>query len=257
MGMKPALIVESSGPAPPLVPPTITSQRACWWATDLALANNDPVSSWVDRVNSFAATQTLTARPTYLASGIGGRPSVDFESASSQYLRYAAANAASTAAQGVIVVVVQYETLASGDIWSSSDEAVTTRFIHHTPVGAGQDHLGISQRNSDTSDILRGDTALSTGVPYILEWASSGTAYSLRVNNVSQTLTIDSGANNGDWFGDTVNRDNFVLGGWLRTTLVNTFDGMEAFVLIADAELSAGDRTALYAFLSEYYGIVI
>ena len=42
---------------------------------------------------------------------------------------------------------------------------------------------------------------------------SDGVIGTFRVNGVEDTVTAENGTNNGDWFGDIPNRDNFTIGG--------------------------------------------
>jgi len=53
---------------------------AHWAANSLALANNDPVTSWTDSVNSIVAAQSNGAKqPIFKTNIYGGRPSVRFD----------------------------------------------------------------------------------------------------------------------------------------------------------------------------------
>lgn len=51
-------------------------------------------------------------------------------------------------------------------------------------------------------DIVRGSTPIVTGQYYFFSWGSGGSMYSLWVDSVPQTLTVESGGNNGQWFND-------------------------------------------------------
>lgn len=58
--------------------PVLAGLVAWYDASDLVLANGDPVASWPDKSgNGRTLTQgTAAARPSYVASGIGGKPAV-------------------------------------------------------------------------------------------------------------------------------------------------------------------------------------
>lgn len=241
-----------------LSPPSITSQVAVWWANDLALSDGAAVSSWVDRVGSFDAAQATGSRqPIYRSSGIGGHPAVDFDG-TDDILRYAAANAVTTSTSGCVLAVVLFDTVpdAVQAVWASSDEATIVRRILGGPRATTLTSF-LSQRNNDTTDDVSGDDVLSSSTAYMLEWSSSGTAYSLRRNNDPQSLTVHTGSNNGDWFGDTANRDNFTLGARQTTAVDSPIDGKIALLIVANAELSSGDRTLIYDWVSDYYGITM
>jgi lysophospholipase L1-like esterase len=55
---------------------------------------------------------------------------------------------------------------------------------------------------------------------YKFRLTSNGSAYSLLVNDVSQTLAVVSGLNNGKWFDKVANRDNVCIGAFLKSVQV-------------------------------------
>jgi hypothetical protein len=260
-------LLAAAGGAADIPPPTITSQVAVWWATDLvgAVADGAEVGdtsggkNWIDRVSSLSLSQTVgTTYPLFDVDGIGGKPCVDFDG-SNDRLRYAVASPVSTTTAGCIVVVLRCDddpVASTQYVVSTSDDASSTRLLGlgYTP-NASANRTVVVQNNGGTSDTVRGDTSLGA-TARVIELSSSGSAYTMRVDNVSQSLTVSSGSNAGDWFGDTSSRDNFTVGCLDRSTGVEGFfDGAIAFVLVADAELSAGDRTDLYDWINAYYGI--
>lgn len=238
-----------------MAPPGVASTRAVWWATDLSVSDGAAVSSWVDRVNGFTVSQATSARrPTFDADGLNGRPALLFDG-SDDFLGLNASGALSTATQGCVVAVVRPTAFTGRVVWASSDVAT----IEWNVLGSLQsNNLAVQQKQivgaRGSSDIVRGKSTLSA-VPQLWEWASNGTAYSLRLNNVIESpYVVQEGSNSGDWFGDTPNRDNFTIGALLRTALVTpTYAGHIAFLGIYDAPLSNADRTALYAWLHSYY----
>jgi len=239
-------------------PPSITSTAAVWWAGDLTLADGDPVGTWTDRVGSRGITSSGSARPTYRASSIGSRPAVDFDG-SNDVLRFAAADPVSAALSGCVVAVVSMDApTVNGAIWSSVDEGtgLLSYLVGVTQLTGGRLRI-IQANNGAGADDVRGATVLSTGAQ-VLEWSSTGTAYGLRVNNTGESLTVTGGGNTGDWFGDTSLRDSFALGALhVGTTPANFFDGRIAYLGVFDAELSSGDRAALYGWISSQYGIAV
>lgn len=96
------------------------------------------------------------------------------------------------------------------------------------------------------------------GTPCLMEWASSGIAYAHRLNNATQTMTASAGSNTGDWFADTPLRNRFTLGAVAYNNSVISYNAMKvSLVMVADAELSSGDRTALTAWVASYYGLTL
>jgi hypothetical protein len=72
----------------------------------------------------------------------------------------------------------------------------------------------LSQKNNDTLDqIATTNSGYADGAWHFFELRSSGTAWQLRVDGTTMTWdTPISGTNSGDWFADTTNRTNIVLG---------------------------------------------
>lgn len=234
-------------------PPSITSKVAEWWAEDLTEADGAGVQTWTDRVSSRQATANVeTNRPTMRTNGIGGMRALDFDGSSDQ-LQWI--GSLSTATSGCVVAVVMADTTSGTDtVWaeaSSSNFRYTYGWLANG--GAG---IGIEQANNSSADTVRGGSH-SVDTPYALEWSSSGTAWTLRINNSSQSLTVVAGSNSGDWFGDSTSNYSFSIGSALinNSYLSAFFDGKIAYLMVADAELSSGDRTALYDWISEVYGI--
>jgi hypothetical protein len=253
-----ALLMAAGGSGAPSEPPTVASEVACWWATDLVgvVADGDPVGSWTDRTSSVVVSATSTARPTFDVNGLSGQPVVVFDG-SSDILKVA--STLTTATTGCVVAVAYFDVFSAltHSIWGTGDEGSTTRFLTGRSGGPGDDNIVVQQNDNGTQDRFYMVPNLTTATPFILEWSSNGTAYSMLINNVGTGLNQESGSNTGDWFGDTSSRDNFTIGALQRSAIVNYHDGGIAFVKVADAPLSSGDRTALYGFLSSYYGIAI
>jgi len=69
----------------------------------------------------------------------------------------------------------------------------------------------LQQRNNDTVSTLYTSGSFATGVwHYATAW-SDGTVYKIYVDGANRSLVV-SGANNGDWWADTPNRNNLTLG---------------------------------------------
>ena len=72
----------------PMLPATGLS---IWLRADRGIQRNDGhVQTWLDQSgNELNATATDTARPTYLADGFNGRPTLDFDGQREQFMRFA------------------------------------------------------------------------------------------------------------------------------------------------------------------------
>jgi hypothetical protein len=83
MGRPPVRVAAVGAAAAPAFVPTDLAGLQAWYDASqiTGLANGDPVASWADATgNGHTLAQATSARrPTYVASGIGGRPSVDWD----------------------------------------------------------------------------------------------------------------------------------------------------------------------------------
>jgi len=64
--------------------PRLSGLVGLYWATDIGASNGSTVTSWSPNSGSMSALGGAGNKPTYATSGIGGKPSVHFTSASSQ-----------------------------------------------------------------------------------------------------------------------------------------------------------------------------
>lgn len=236
-----------------LTPPSVASTVACWWATDLvaSTADGNPVGSWVDRVNGVTVSSSSTARPTMRWSSIGSQPAVDFDG-SDDYLELGS-SLASSDTQGAVIAVCQYDVTTNKCLWSQSTASTAANYLYLSPRTTGNYPL-LDLYNSPTVSMLRGSTAIGTGAR-VLEVSSNASTISMRVNNTAETVSVDSGSNAGRWFSQ-VTANRWCIGALTyNNSRIAFFDGKLAFLLRTSAPLSAGDRTALYGWITAYYGI--
>lgn len=230
-------------------PPSITNQVALWWANDLELADADPVSSWTDRLGGKVVSNTGTNRPTWMVNGINGLPSVDFESASSQYL-FNTTSALFTGGTGVWVAVFQMESFPAStpSVWSSCHSGSLVRWVYCTTSSS---QISVSQRNNDTAGTVNGSTDLVVDTAYCMEISANGGSYSARLNNVAEFTN----QGNGDWYVNTSFLDRFAIGARVMSSVSGYMDGMLSFLFYASAPLSDPDRSSLYGWISTVYGL--
>ena len=113
------------------------------------------------------------------------------------------------------------------DIYQNTTEDVEIR----TTVAAG------------TTNQVRGGTDTTQNAWNHIVVVSTGTAWVLYLNGVSQTLTVVAGSNTGDWFGDFTGT-LWRLG--VRQGSSTNLDGRLDEVGIWSTQLAAGDVTTLY-----------
>ena len=250
MGIQTARVMPGGLPGA-FSPPDIAGLQL-WLKADAitGLNDGDALTTWEDShtSNNDFTQATAGKKPTYQTNEINGLPVVRFDGTDV----LTAANFLSSS-EGTIFAVVRHTTalqdnqtlLASGDEGSNFYYVWTRSYSTSATPNAE-----VSQKNSDTVDALYGSTTIVAGTTYLMTWHSSGTAYSLRVNGAAETLTIVTGANTGDWFGDTSLLDNFSLGAIKRALETGFLKGDVGEVIMYDTGLSAGDITSVETYLN-------
>jgi hypothetical protein len=232
-------------------------------ADDIAGADGDAISAWASHEgNAYSFAQTSTKRPLLkkAANGINGHNTALFDG-SNDILVYAGTGITNSS-QGTIFAIYRLtDPIAanSQEILASGDEAGTSYYCIPARGCQGTTTRNVSniQKNNDTEDYIRGNATLSTATSYLGMWMSTGTATSMRVNGTLQTLTVVTGANNGDWWGDTSNRDNFTIGGVKLSVETNILKGDIAEIIMLDTSIAAGVITAIETYLATKYGITL
>lgn len=124
-----------------------------------------------------------------------------------------------------------------GYFFNSSDEA-TDNYV----IGLAIDNNGLIymyQRNNDTADNIRGNSDVRDNIWHHVAVTSDGSAYSIYLDGVAESLTVVTGANAGDWFSDTSNRDNITSGAIKRVSVSNYFYGAIDELKVYSQALSA------------------
>lgn len=168
------------------------------------------------------------------------------------YVKYPA-NTMSTASQGHLTVALAGLPVApatTGTLFASSDEGSGTRVLNISLTTTS--FLFNRQESADTQDsVTHNTTTLAVHTPYLLEVASLDTSYSGWVNGVAQAKSVGSGADNGDWFGQTALRDNFTMFGRVRSGAPDQFlRGRVCDYVLTDLAPVAADQVNLRAYLS-------
>jgi hypothetical protein len=150
------------------------------------------------------------------------------------------------------------DSLGTVSMWFNIDTTgINHKLLNSADTGTDTSTIGLGinasnqlawyQRNAaDTGDSITGGTTLVASRWYHVAVVSDGSAYTIYLDGVAETLTVASGANNGDWFADTTLRDNFVIGALIRTGTENYFDGKLTNVQIWDKAWSLSDVQYAY-----------
>lgn len=152
---------------------------------------------------------------------VGSRITLD---GTGDYLLNSTANWRSSDSQGAIEAWVRRDAAgAFHTILSSGDDGSANRYILVDINNTN--NVRIVQINNDTADAIRGDTTIAAGQWYHVAAACSD-VYAIYVNGVVQTLTADTGSNQGHWFAQTTLRDNVTIGALAyNSTTANHFNG--------------------------------
>jgi hypothetical protein len=225
-------------------------------ATTPAVVQADPIGAYQDRsINAYHFTQSATKRPLLQLGdfGINSHPSILFDG-SNDILVNATPDWLIGDSVGTIAMVVQVGTWAANKVlFSSSDEAATTRYFK---VWIGTDgHIRVSQRNADTEDILVGDTTLGPWQVALVIIRSDNNDFFVRINGVDQTLTGAGGSNTGDWFDSISARDNVAIGGWKTTSETGISLFQLSDLVVCGSNLTGTDLTNLENYLKIKNGL--
>ncbi len=176
---------------------------------------------------------------------------------SSDYIRAASSGYRSADSLGSISAWIRLNNLTNSQtIFQSADEATDNYFLQFR-VNATTGTLSILQKNNDTYDQVSSNTALVAGNWYHVAVVSSGTAYTLYINGKSETLSVGSGSNTGDWFADTPNRDNIMIGMNKRSTSSDYLAGTIDEVIVDNVARTANEIRQAFEVSARTHNITI
>ncbi len=84
------------------------------------------------------------------------------------------------------------------------------------------------------------------GVTHTAVLTSNGSAWQIIVDGVNQSLTVVGGSNNGTWFSDIANRDNFTIGNLIRSSAIAHFAGAISGVRVFNRTLTVLEAQQLH-----------
>ena len=165
----------------------------------------------------------------------------------------AVANYRSSDTIGSFVAWVYFETLNAPATYyvffGSGDEgSANYNFYIYARYEADTNHyLAVVSEVAGNSDGVRGSTALQTGQWYHIVVTTTDSEWKLYVDGSLDNLTVFSGSNTGEWFGDVINRDNLTFGYGLQNAILadELIGYIDEIGLFSDS-LSATDVTTYY-----------
>lgn len=229
-------------------------------ADDLSGADGDAVTSWISKEGSsynFAQTSTKCPLLKKAANGINGHNTVLFDGTNDVLV---CSDTISSVTQGTIFVVYSLSATPKSDqgLFCTADQASATRFLilygfKTTNTGS----LTLLQRDNDTMDTMTPATIAAVSTPYFVSCKSDGAVYIIRTNGINESLTATTGANGGDWLGDTSARDNFTIGGSKTTGEGDFLKGSVSEVIMYDTGLSDTNLKLVESYLGNKYNITL
>lgn len=167
-----------------------------------------------------------------------GRQTLSFDG--NDYVRKGVAGYRSGDSQGTVSAWVKLSALGTTQyVFSSADQASGNFIMAALRISSTNNITTLQRQSSSTNDnLVSGNTTFTTGTWYQVVAVSDGSTYSLYVNGQVESLTTDTGSNNGNWFADTSNRDNWVIGVLYRSTLAAFFTGEIKNVAIYNVPLT-------------------
>lgn len=226
------------------------------YATGFAFSSGALVSRWDDTAGSLlhSAQATTTNQPTLVGSGTTS--AVDFDG-TDNYTVFAGTLTGLTSTSGDLWAVFELDGLGvDGTIFAVGNSGSSTQYFGLRVNASNK--LEVFENNSGTVDIANGSTTLTTGQVYVVRVTSDASTWKVYLNGVLETLTVTSGANNGDWWGDVGTRNRLALGALVRSTVANYFNGKiyEVFGWDSSGKLIT-DRMAaqILAVTRRYWGL--
>jgi len=218
--------------------------------------NNDSVRQVTDlsgNGNNASTTGNVTTKPRYATNVRNGRAGIRFDGTND----ILTATNFDSSTSGTVIAVFKLNTTSTGQyLLASSDEATTTA-VWNNGVNFDATSTGVyyEQRNSDNIDRIGGGTSITSSTFQIATFQSNGSALSIWLNGTAETLTVRNGDNNGDWVGDTADRDNFSVGAGKTTSNGNFLDGYITSIFYKNSAIPAAERKRLERYYANIYRI--
>jgi len=141
--------------------------------------------------------------PNWTSNGkFGG--AFEFDGADDWFRVEGGANFRSSDTEGTIMAWIKPISFGEYSYVFCSADASTNEYLFNFAIEQTTGNPYIYQRNAaDTADYIEANNGVAANEWNHVAWVSDGTSYSIYINGVNQSLTINSGNNSGDWFADT------------------------------------------------------
>jgi hypothetical protein len=204
------------------------------------------------RIYNTALTSAEVERParapsrTSLYQRTDGRYYPRFNG-SSDYFKRSVANWRSGDSQGTVCGWFKcFDSSATfNTILASGDEA--GGWEYYIAAYIYNDHLTFYQKNSDTADWIEGTTSVADGSWHFFAISTNGSRFLMRLDDASETFTVEGGSDNGNWFADTANRDNITIGASITNVVSAYYNGLLSEIRQYSSEKSLAQLQAIQA----------
>ena len=205
---------------------------------------------------NHGAQTNASEKPTYKTNIINSLPVLRFDGG--DFLNFASL-VSNTDTQGAVFAVIKRtgtDTIQS--LLSTANETSNNKlFVTNLRQTDSSLYLNINQQNADTSDYVRGNTPIGTDW-HIMVWSSDGSSYAYKLDGADEIEAAVTGANSGDWIGDTPSRNNFYLGAIkVQLGTVQYFHGDLARLLYYNQKPNASQIAQLTQHLADTYDLKI
>lgn len=220
--------------------PTSIAWSRLFWAsgTDfiaLGLADGANVATWPDEIGTSNLTQGVVLnQPVYIASGIGGKPSVRFQgSVTAKYVQGAFASAVNQPCEAFMVLNCR---TGSGDETLLTSHASSGGLVYLNGTGT-RIYAGVNTKTG---------SGFTRNAAHALRIVLNGSSTSMTMDSASVMASGGTDPGGNGYGGFTLGANN--SGG-------NPLDDADiAFVGIISGALTAAQRTNMHAWAKSFYG---
>jgi hypothetical protein len=221
-------------------------------------ADGDAISSLVSSEgSSHNFAQTSTKRPLLKkgANGINGHNTVLFDGVND--LLVCAENIDSSYCGYVFAVVRLTNPVQDSEIiFSSADEATGNNAIIFRPYRSSSiPKITTTSAYGGNSAWVKGTSTIVDSTTYLMIFGSNGFTWSIRLNGSVEIPEVLAIGNIGNWFGDSLDRDSFVLGALKVTTESGFFKGDLGYLAYINRRMSLIEIDQLGVWLANRFGL--
>ena len=127
---------------------------------------------------------------------------------------------------GAVTAWVKTTNGSTQTIFSAGDTADDDNYASFYLVG--RPHIRLQEGSIKYT--IRTNTFVNDGSWHHIAWVCDGSAIKIYIDGVDETLVVDHGSNNGDWFNEFNQLDNVVISALQRESTTQFFNGYIADV---------------------------